>query len=112
MYYIGAYAINGKRVTAPDEEAWQNIVLGDSNSGGENRSPYKILEWRKRVAGRCNLDWFDYDNTQLSSLVTRAPGELSDWQEYTTDVHCKSVTFRQTRSIGNEVVATFLVYVG
>jgi len=108
---IGNYAINGTLVTAPSEEVWQTVVTGDSLSGDERRSPYQILEWRKRVGGPCHLAWFDYDNQQLDSLTTRSPGELLDWVTY-TNVICKSVSMRHVQGVGNEIVAVFQVYVG
>jgi hypothetical protein len=112
MTYQGAHAINGQQVTAPDEEVWQDINLGDAADGLERRSPYKMLEWRKRVGGPANLDWFDFDNQRLSSIKTRSKGSLKEWTIYDTDVTCKSVSFRQTHDTGNEIVATFLIYVG
>ena len=105
------YALNGSEVTSPDEEVWTPITLGVSLTGEQKRSPYWRLEWRKTVADCSRLDWFDYENTVLSSLLCRPPGELDETEEF-TDVVCQSVTFRQRRGVGNEVVATFLVYVG
>lgn len=111
MTYGIEYALNGTPVTAPDEEAWSNVVIGESLEGTERRSPYRILEWTKRVAGPCHLDWFDYDNTPLSSITTRSPGELVNYETY-TDAVCKSVTFRQRLGVGTEIVARFLVNTG
>lgn len=105
------YALNGVDVTAPDEETWSNKVIGESLSGTERRSPYRILEWTKRVAGECHLDWFDYDNSTLDSITTRSPGELVNYETYTTAI-CQSVTFRQRLGVGTEVVARFLVNTG
>jgi len=105
------FAINGVVVTAPDEDVPLNIVLGDALAGTECRSPYKVLEWRKQIAGPCHLDWFDYDNQVLTSLTTRSFAHLDEYETY-TDAVCKSVTIRNRRSVGNEMVATFLVYVG
>lgn len=110
--FLGAHAINGQQVTSPDEEVWQDINLGDAGDGLERRSPYKVLEWRKRVAGPCNLDWFEFDNQTLVSITARPKGKLKEWETYDTDVKCKSVSFRQNHDTGNEVVATFLIYVG
>lgn len=105
-----SYAINGALVTTPDEEVWTPLSPGNDLNGLQKRSPFYQLEWRKQVASQCHLDWFTYDNTVLSSLLTRAPGELRDFVKYTTAV-CQSVVFRQRRGVGNEVVATFLVRV-
>jgi len=105
------YAINGHEVTTPDEEVWQNVVIGENLAGNQRRSPYKTLQWTKQVASPCYLDWFDYDNQTLTSLTTRPPGELDEHETY-TDAICKSVVFRQRLNVGNEIVATFEVYVG
>lgn len=108
MTYGIEYALNANAVTPPDEEAWSNVVVGESLVGDERRSPFRVLEWMKRVAGPCHLDWFDYDNTILSSITTRKPGELVESETY-TNVICQSVTFRQIHGVGNEIVARFLV---
>ena len=104
------YAINGREVTAPDEEVWTPISVGLSLTGRQKRSPYRRLEWRKTVADCGRLDWLAYDNTTLTSLITRPPDELDGFEEY-TDVVCQSVSFRHKRSVGSEIVAVFLVYV-
>ena len=104
------FAINDVIVTAPDEDVWLNVSIGDALAGTERRSPYKLLEWRKQVAGPCHLDWFDYDNQQLDSLTTRSFSHLDEYETY-TDAICKSVTIRNRRSVGSELVATFLIYV-
>jgi len=105
------YSINDTEVTSPDEEVWSPVAIGTALTGRQKRSPYWRLEWHKTVAGPCRLDWFDYDNTTLDSLTTRTPGKL-DISEIYTDAVCQSVVFRQRRGVGNEIVATFLVYVG
>ena len=102
------YSINGNSVQAPDEEVWGNIVMGTSLTGRQKRSPYRQLEWRKVITDACRLDWFDYDNTTLASLTTRPYNKLDEHATY-TDVICQSVTMRQRRSVGNEMVAVFLV---
>lgn len=103
-----AYAINGIRVTAPDEEVWTPIVMGIGLRGQQKRSTYWQLEWRKTVGNSCYLDWMDYDNSVLTSLVTRPQNRLDEFETY-TDVICQSVTFRHRRGMANEIVATFLV---
>ena len=105
----GTFQINGVEVTAPDEEVWSPQVIGTDLNGEQNRSPYWRLEWRKTVSDQCRLDWNDYDNTRLESLTTRPPHILDEFETY-TNVVCQSVTMRHRRSVGNEVVATFLVY--
>ena len=106
-----AYAINGTGVTTPDEEVWTPVVVGTSLSGTQKRSPYWQLEWRKQVLDRCDVDWWPYDNTVLTSLWGRPPGKLDETGQY-SDAICQSVTMRQVRGFGQEAVATFLVYVG
>jgi len=105
------YAINGLIVTTPDEEVWTPHVMGDALTGRQKRSPYRILEWRKQVADRCLLDWFSYDNTTLVSLTATPPGTLDQHETY-TDAICQAVNFRKRLSVGNEIVARFLVCVG
>lgn len=102
------YAINGERVTAPDEEVWAPIESGVALDGRTFRSPYWQLTWRKTVADSCRLDWFNYDNQHLSSLTTRPPGALASFTTYVNAI-CQSVSMRQRLGVGNEITATFLV---
>lgn len=104
----GVYRINGVEVTSPDEEVWSPQVIGVDLNGEQNRSPYQGLEWRKTVSDQCRLDWDEYDNTRLESLTTRPPHTLDEFETY-IDVVCQSVTMRHRRSVGNEIVASFLV---
>ncbi len=106
-----AFMINNVIVTTPDEEVWNPVVIGEALSGTQRRSPYNILEWRKQVADSCHLDWFDYDNTVLSSLVCTPPGELDQWTRY-TDVICQQVSMRKRHHVGSEITARFLVNTG
>jgi hypothetical protein len=64
-----------------------------------------------QVGDACDLSWFDYDNMILSSLVTRPPTMLDEFERY-TDAICQSVTMRQVRGNATEIVAVFQVYVG
>jgi hypothetical protein len=105
------FSINGVGVTAPDEEVWTPISVGVALTGRQKRSPYYRLEWTKQVADDCRLDWFDYDDTTLTSLWTRPPSGLNEYAKY-TDAICQSVVMRHRRGVGNEVIARFLVYVG
>jgi len=105
------YAIDGAEVSTPDEEVWFPISSGESLTAAQKRSPYYRLEWRRTVSGPCNLDWFDYDNTTLSSLTCRPPGRLDVFTTY-TDAKCQSVVLRQRLNVATEIVATFLVFVG
>ena len=104
------YQINSNDVTAPDEEVWSYISPGTSLRGLQKRSPYQLLQWSKNAADCDRLDWFDYDNTILTTLRTRKPKTLAEYATY-TDVICQSVTFRQRRQVGMDMVATFLVNV-
>lgn len=105
------FMINGQTVTSPDEEVWTPITIGDALSGTQRRSPYQQLEWRKRVADRCRLNWFPFDNTILSSLVCTPPGTINQHQHY-TDAICQSVAMRKRHGVATEVVARFMVNVG
>jgi hypothetical protein len=105
------FMINNLVVTTPDEEVWSPILIGDALSGTQRRSPYQILEWRKQVADRCRLDWFDFDNTVLAALVCTPPGETDQHERY-TDAICQSVGMRKRHSVANEVVARFMVNTG
>ncbi|NIN66271.1 MAG: hypothetical protein GTO63_16580 [Anaerolineae bacterium] len=103
------YMINGVIVTAPDEEVWSHIVLGENLQGLERRSPYDQLQWRKTVAERCDLDWFDYEGARLTSLTCTPPGEVGIHRVFTQSQLLVSVVMRASRGTGREVVATFLV---
>jgi hypothetical protein len=103
--------INGVGVATPDQERWQPNVIGDAVAGTQRRSPYDTLVWRRRVSGPCDLDWLQYDNTILATLVTRPDGELRQHTSY-DDVICKSVNLTMTLGVITEITATFLVYTG
>jgi len=105
------FAINGKGVTSPDEEVWAHNVLGEDLDGLQKRSAYAKLEWRRVVGESCDLDWFDYDNTTLTSLTTRLPGEIDQYEIY-NDAICQSVVKRNRRGVASEIVAVFLVNLG
>lgn len=105
------YQINGQSVPAPDEEQWAPIEVGVALTGEQRRSPFRRLEWRKRVADQCRLeDWIQFDNTILDSLVCRPPDGLDQHERY-TDVICQSVTATFRHHVGMEIVAVFLVNV-
>jgi hypothetical protein len=108
MATLAAYMINDMVVAAPDSESWVDNVVGTALDLTQRRSAYKTLVWTKRAAANCDLDWFDYDNTDLDSLVTRAPGELKTWTRY-TDVVCQSVRAVLTHQRGTQIEARFLV---
>ena len=102
------FAINDQVVSCPDEDTLSPIVIGEATSGLQKRSPYRLLTWRKNIGGRCDMDWFDHDNTRLISLHTRSIGKVDEYTRF-TDVVCQSVTKRNRRQLGTEIVATFLV---
>lgn len=112
MTFGVTFGINGRSVTAPDEVVWSNVVQGEALSGREKRSPYKYCEWRIELANGCRLDWYDYDNTTLASFTTTPPDEVDEYETYTIDVVCQSVSHRGRRSVATDVTARFLVYVG
>ena len=103
-----AYMINDLVMPTPDTEQWSDNVVGVSLALTQRRSPYQMLIWRKAVVDGCRLDWFDYDNTALTSLTTRGPGDLKEVTRY-TDVICQQVTMVQSREAGRQVEAHFLV---
>lgn len=100
--------INDVIVSTPDSERWLSNLTGTSLELTQRRSPYRQLVWRKQVVDNCMLEWFDYDNSVLDSLVTRAPGALREWTRY-TDVILQSVHFVQNGPSGGQVEARFLV---
>ena len=112
MTYRGiAYAINRQGVPSSDQEVWAHNVLGDDLTGIQKRSAYSRLEWRRTMGEQCDLDWFDFENTKLSSLTARPPGSSNTTEIY-TDAICKSVTMRHRRGVATEIVATFWVNIG
>lgn len=107
------YAINDVPVTAPDEETWMPIVIGEALTALQRRSPYKRLEWIKHVGtdDRGNLDWWDYDNSGLTSITCTMYNNDKQSARY-TDAVCQQVTMRIGRNAAIEIVATFLINVG
>jgi hypothetical protein len=103
------YEFNGIKVTPPDEEVWAHVVLGENLTAHEVRSPYQQLQWRKTVAERCDLDWWDYEGTDLDSLTCTPPGEVGIHRVFTRSQKLISVVMRAGRGVAREVVATFLV---
>lgn len=103
------YMINGQPVVAPDEEVWSAIEIGNALTGLQRRSPMQMLKWRRIVAERCDLDWWDFDNTALTSLTCTPPEDVGVNRTFTRTALCVSVTMRQGHGVAREVVATFLV---
>ena len=87
------FKFNDITITAPDEQVWADITQGNDLNGLPVYSPYKRLELRQQVGDECNLDWFDYKGTVLTSLTCPPPDEIAEYQRY-TDAICQSVHFR------------------
>lgn len=104
------YMINGMPVTCPDDEQWEPVSMGDALTALQKRSPWYRLTWSKNVIDGSRVDWFEFDNTELTSLVTRIPDSLWESAEY-TDAVCQSVTMRHNRHRGVDYTAVFLVKV-
>ena len=102
------FAINDQIVSCPIEDTLSPIVIGEATSGLQKRSPYQLLVWRMQIAGRCQMGWFAFDGTRLDSLHYRSRGKIDEWTR-STDAICQSVTKRNRRQLGTEIVATFLV---
>lgn len=109
---IGRHAINDTAVTVPDEEIWQRVVNGAGLNGLESRTGFSVLQWTKRVGGPCHLDWYDYDNTILNSIIARPDQKVDEYERFNTIVICKGVTSRKTHSQAMDITATFLIYTG
>ena len=103
------YMINGMGVTAPDDEIWSPIIMGDGLTNLQKRSRYNQLTWKKTLVEKCDLDWLQFDNVELASLVCRPPDELVEWELYDLHVICQSVTMKQHHDRGVDVTAVFLV---
>lgn len=109
MIYGTFFRINDQEVPCPDQEAWSDVVIGQSLDGTQKRSPWKRLEWTKRVDNPCDqFEWFAWDNTTLTSLTTRARGYRNVSERY-TDAICVSVTAVQSHGNMTDITATFLV---
>jgi hypothetical protein len=102
--------INDLVVISPDQETWEPANLGIALDMTQRRSPMRVLRWTKTVVGPCNLIWFDFDNTILSSLYTRGPNQLREWTRY-TDVICQQVSMVHSGPNGSRYEAVFLVNV-
>lgn len=103
-----SYMLNDNLVTAPDEEQWQPVLVGENHSNLQVRSFYWRLTWSKTVADACMLDWFEYDNQALTSLTTRPNGKVDQIARY-TDVTCVQVSATQTQNNATRVTAEFIV---
>lgn len=104
------FMINGQGVEAPDEIDWTPITLGDGLDGLERRSPFYTVRWTKRAVPGCNMSWFEFDNTELTSLVCPGPDNSRESERY-TEAYCKSVKALQTHGSMYDIQAVFLVKV-
>lgn len=102
------YLINGRRVSAPDEEQWEQIEIGTGLNGEPVRSPYWNLTWHKTV-GVC-LDWMEFNGQRLASLTTRPPDSMTEVRTF-TDAVCVFVGHRKRLGVGTDFEARFVVYV-
>jgi hypothetical protein len=109
MYGI-YHMINEIPVTSPDDEVWEPVSMGVALTAEQKRSLWRRLTWVKNVVDEQRLDWFTYDNTILTSLVTRKPDSLRQSEVY-TDAICQSVSMRHRHGVGVEYTAIFLVKV-
>lgn len=108
MYGIN-FMINDRGVETPDDVDWTTISMGDAVDGLERRSHYRTLKWTKRALD-CGLDWFQFDNTRLASIVCPSPTNNRDSIRY-TDAYCKSVKALQRHGNMFNIQALFLVHV-
>lgn len=103
----GAYFMaNHIVLTAPDDVEWSDNVVGVGGNGRQKRSPYQRLVLRRRVAPDC-VNWFQFDNTTLSSFVCLPPRSVPWVYERYTDATCISIECRYNAGMLTEVVATF-----
>ena len=102
------FKINGVSISAPDEQAWSDVVQGNDLNALPVISPYKKMQLQQQIGDQCNLDWFDYKGTVLTSITCPPPDELDGYQRY-TDAICQTVYFRHRQSIAQEIVAVFLI---
>lgn len=104
------YMINGIGVTSPDEEKWEPIIIGTDLDSLQKRSHWRTLTWVRRIGERCDLDWLQFDNTVLTSLICRPPNRI-DHHEVYTDAVCQAVTLKHVRGVAEEIIAQFIVKV-
>ncbi len=103
-----AHMINDLVVISPDTQTWEPTSSGVALDMTQRRSPMRVLRWSKSFARPCDLIWFDFDNTILSSLYTRGPSQLQEWTRY-TDVVCQQVSMVHSGPRGTRYEAIFLV---
>lgn len=111
MAYSGiAFMMNGQGVVCPDDIDWQSISMGDTLNGLESRSHYQVVRWMKRAHHGCDLNWFDFDNTELTEFICPPPDESKQYEVY-TEAYVKSVKAIHTHGNMFNIQAIILVKV-
>lgn len=108
--YGNIFAMNGQGVSSPDDIRWDPVVIGEDLDALQKRSHYSLCTWTKRAVNGCDMDWFDFDNTELTMFAC-PPHENS----MVTHVYDTAVV-QQVKAMhrhGNmyDIVATILVKV-
>lgn len=104
------FMINGQGVVPPDDVDWTPIVVGEGLDGLERRAHYRTVKWTKRAVPGCDMDWFQFDNTELTSFTCPEPDNSRQSETYTTAI-CKSVKALQSHGNMQDIQAVFLVKV-
>ena len=100
--------INGLGVTPPDDVDWTPISMGDALDGLERRTHYRTVTWTKQVEQGCFLNWFQFDNTELTSFICSPPDHPEQHETY-SEAYCKSVKAPQHHGKPQGIQAVFLV---
>lgn len=104
------FMMNGQGVVPPDELRWDPVVIGEDLTALQKRSHYSQCTWTKRAVEGCDMDWFDFDNTELTSLVC-PPHENSKVSERYTDARVQQVKAMHTHGNMYDIVMVLLVKV-
>lgn len=111
MAYPGiAFMLNHIGVTSPDDIDWTPISMGDALDGLERRSHYRTVRWAKNAHWGCDLDWFQFDNTELNHFICPPPDQSRQYEVY-TEAFCKSVKAIHRHGNMYDIQAIFLVKV-
>lgn len=109
--FMGNYfMLNGQGVTAPDDVDWPHINIGEALDGLQRRSPYRVCTWDKNVDPGCAMDWFDFDNTELTEFICPPPDNSRTSMRY-TEAFCQSVKGTFHHGVLQNIRAVFLVRV-
>lgn len=104
------FMMNGQEVTPPDDIRWEPVVIGEDLNALQKRSHYSRCVWTKRAVLGCDMDWFDYDNTELTSFVC-PPTENSKVTERFTTAIVQQVKGLHTHGSMYDISMTILVKV-